>query len=369
MGIKQRGPFSFQVYYYESGKQVTDGTYDTKAEALKRLAEIELDRSVGKKVERKLGIVKVKDALQLYEDTEACKKAGYAKNGEYRYRMWKDEKNPNHLQFLHENVASITPAQVTTWMKKRLTKVSASTLNRDLNELSAFFSWCRSHYEMYSYNNPVADVKRPASNDARDRTIEEGGDEEKRLLKALEESNTKILFPAFIIAIETAMRRKELCLLTWDRIVNLESDAPYVILDASNTKTKKRRSVPLSEHAVVAVKMLQKIHEEMKSADERLASRREQKDIHDYKYLLAGIKPNGLSQAFAKARKEANVYDFRWHDLRHCATTRLLELGLELSAVATVTGHSSYQTLKRYTNHAAESLSLRLRQLKKKEEK
>lgn len=369
MRVRPRGPFSFQVYYYEGRKQVVVGTYETNAEAMKVAAEMELERSIGRKIERKLGMVKVKDALQLYEDTEACNKAGYANNGEYRYKMWKNENNPNHLPFLNENVSSITPAQVTAWMKKRLTKVSASTLNRDLNELSAFFSWCRTHYEIYSFNNPVADVKRPASNDARDRIIEEGGEEEKRLLKALEESNTKILLPAFIVAIETAMRRKELCLLTWDRIINLDSNAPYIILDASNTKTKKRRSVALTENAVLALKMLQKIQEDMKSADERLASRREHKYIHDYNYVLAGIKPNGLSQAFAKARKEAKVYDLRWHDLRHCATTRLLELGLELSMVASITGHSSYQTLKRYTNHAAESLSLRLRQLKKKEDK
>jgi len=54
------------------------------------------------------------------------------------------------------------------------------------------------------------------------------------------------------------------------------------------------------------------------------------------------------------------MVDFRWHDLRHEATSRLFEKGLHLMEVASITGHQDLKMLKRYTHLRAEDLVGRL---------
>lgn len=46
----------------------------------------------------------------------------------------------------------------------------------------------------------------------------------------------------------------------------------------------------------------------------------------------------------------ANVIGARFHDLRHEATSRLFEKGLNVMEVAAITGHKTLDMLKRYTH-------------------
>ena len=52
--------------------------------------------------------------------------------------------------------------------------------------------------------------------------------------------------------------------------------------------------------------------------------------------------------------------DFRFHDLRHEAVSRLVESGLSDQEVSAISGHKSMQMLKRYTHLRAEDLVERL---------
>ena len=54
------------------------------------------------------------------------------------------------------------------------------------------------------------------------------------------------------------------------------------------------------------------------------------------------------------------VEDWRFHDLRHEATSRLFERGFNVMEVALVTGHQDLRMLKRYTHLKPESLVARL---------
>jgi len=51
--------------------------------------------------------------------------------------------------------------------------------------------------------------------------------------------------------------------------------------------------------------------------------------------------------------------DFRFHDLRHCASSLLLESGASLGQLAEVLGHRTLQMVKRYS-HLSESHSAKL---------
>jgi integrase len=63
-----------------------------------------------------------------------------------------------------------------------------------------------------------------------------------------------------------------------------------------------------------------------------------------------GVTGRTLSAAVVRARKKLGLKDFRLHDLRHEATSKLFEKGLSPIEVATMTGHKTLNTLKRYTH-------------------
>ena len=66
--------------------------------------------------------------------------------------------------------------------------------------------------------------------------------------------------------------------------------------------------------------------------------------------------PRGLSGAFLKLCRKTDIDDLHFHDLRHEATSRLFEKGLNPVEVATITGHKDTKMLMRYTHLRAEDL-------------
>lgn len=74
--------------------------------------------------------------------------------------------------------------------------------------------------------------------------------------------------------------------------------------------------------------------------------------------LLTDIK-----HGFAHACDDAEIVDFRFHDLRHTAATRLADAGADPFVIAEILGHSDLRMTKRYTHatdqwkrHALEQL-------------
>jgi integrase len=67
-----------------------------------------------------------------------------------------------------------------------------------------------------------------------------------------------------------------------------------------------------------------------------------------------------LGKMFERLCIRAEVDDFRFHDLRHTATTRLAEKLPNVIELAAVTGHRSIQMLKRYYHPTAEALAAKL---------
>ena len=68
----------------------------------------------------------------------------------------------------------------------------------------------------------------------------------------------------------------------------------------------------------------------------------------------------GLSGAFLRLCRRIGIDNLHFHDLRHEATSRLFEKGLNPVEVATITGHKDTRMLMRYTHLRAEDLVGRL---------
>ncbi len=60
--------------------------------------------------------------------------------------------------------------------------------------------------------------------------------------------------------------------------------------------------------------------------------------------------PDAISAAFTRACKILDIIDLHFHDLRHDGVSRLFEMGRTIPQAASVSGHLSWASLKRYTH-------------------
>ncbi len=218
-------------------------------------------------------------------------------------------------------MARIRPEHIARFRDERLTKVSASTLNRTLVVLSHVFETARTEWGFEGLENPVAKIRKPRPNPSRTRRLT--ADEEKRLIAALARSRNPILLPLTQFALETGMRLSEMLGLRWEH-VDFETRMAEIVL----TKNGRGRHVPLSERAL------------------RLLHDRRQADPVG-PFLST---PSAVKQAWRRSVRRAGLEDLHFHDLRHEAISRLFERGLSLPEVALISGHSDPRMLIRYTH-------------------
>jgi integrase len=74
----------------------------------------------------------------------------------------------------------------------------------------------------------------------------------------------------------------------------------------------------------------------------------------DKNMLVFGIT-NTIKKAFSSSCKEASVKEFRFHDCRHTATTRMIASGSPHTEVMKITGHTQLKTFLRYLNTTQET--------------
>ena len=72
--------------------------------------------------------------------------------------------------------------------------------------------------------------------------------------------------------------------------------------------------------------------------------------------LVFPVHEQTLSKYFTWACRALGIADLHFHDLRHEGTSRLFEAGYQLEQVALVTGHKSWNMLRRYTQLRPEDL-------------
>jgi len=173
---------------------------------------------------------------------------------------------------------------------------------------------------------------------ARDRRLE-GGEERKLLDYA--GAQLRLLI---VIAIETAMRRGEILGIKKSHI-----DFQNRTLLIPDTKTDRPRSIPLSTRAIKALR------EQLRTSQGYPGG-----VVSLHETSLFSYSPRGLTGAFLKLCRRLGIEDLHFHDLRHEATSRFFEKGLNPVEVATITGHKDPRMLMRYTHLRAEDLVERL---------
>lgn len=207
------------------------------------------------------------------------------------------------------------------------------TVNRELSWLRAILNFAITND--WLIKTPFAKMKgviSMASEVERDRVLSLA--EEDRLLAVCIDERAH-LRPMLICAMDTAMRRGEIFKMRW-RDVKFDSDE--ISIPQTNTKTEESRIVGLTP----------RLKEELVLLWEQSPK--------DGGGLVFGIT-NSIKHAWATACDLAGITDFRFHDCRHTATTRMIASGSPHTEVMKITGHSQIKTFLRYLNLMPETTS------------
>ena len=281
-------------------------------------------------------------AIERYlSEVSSTKKASTASAEQHKAKALKDKLGKYSL-------SAITPDLVADYRDKRLAEgKSANTIRLELSLLSRLFTIAIKEWRVGLLYNPVANIRKPSPGKGRDRRLSPS--EEKKLLDECDEHSNPMLGWIARIALHTGMRAGEIKTLTRNQ-VNLTKRT--VLL--SDTKNGSARLVPLNREATTVFQ--EALNHKVRPVDTDL--------IFWGEPGRDGIRrPYEFRPAWHRTLKSAKITGFRFHDLRHEAVSRLVELGLGDQEVAAISGHKSMQMLRRYTHLRAEDLVSRLDQL------
>jgi integrase len=237
--------------------------------------------------------------------------------------------------FRHRTMATLSAADVADFRDSRLaTGCAGATVRKQLNVLARVIDMAAREWGVHVPTNPAKLVSRPSPAPGRSRRLT--SDEEVILLDACRASRARNLDAIAVLAVETAMRLGELLALEWSD-VRLDRRTVHLCM----TKNGESRTVPLSNRAGEVLTALR--------------GDTAGKVFPNWKDALS------FEHAWHRAVVRSGLKDLRFHDLRHEATTRLFEQGLNPMQVAAITGHKTLQMLKRYTHLRAEDLVQLLR--------
>ena len=169
------------------------------------------------------------------------------------------------------------------------------------------------------------------------------GDELRCFLEAISGHD---LYPLYLLAATTGMRRGELAGLTWR---NADLDAArltvnqqilsvgYNLIESSVKSATSRRTIDLDPLTVAQLR-----RHRQNQLEQRMATGRRSDDGYVFaKPDGSPVHPDYISQTFRRAVTKLDVPRIRLHDLRHTHASILLQQGVNAKVVSERLGHSS----------------------------
>ena len=229
-------------------------------------------------------------------------------------------------------LSEITAAMVSDYkVKRRKDGVSPRTINYELTTMSHAFSIAIREWELAS-DNPVLKVRKERVNNKIERWLTV--DEEEKLLKA----SPKWLQDIIVFAINTGLRQSEILSLRWWQI-----DINRKTITISEQKNHSIDILPLNETAMSVLRQLYNFD----------------LDSDSYVFPNTLFKRKGnrlLIKAFHVALRKSGVCNFRFHDLRHTFSSRLVQNGAGLYEVQHLGRWKTVTMVQRYAHHNTETL-------------
>lgn len=140
----------------------------------------------------------------------------------------------------------------------------------------------------------------------------------------------RALKPAFVVALETGLRKSDLLNLRWSQV-----DVKAGFIRLTMKKTKKWAVVPISQ-----------------LCREALDECRRRPVVSEFVFVTEEgqqVADITLRRAFLRAKRIAKLTRrFRFHDLRHSAACTLASMGVSLQVIQKILGHTSIKMTERY---------------------
>ena len=209
--------------------------------------------------------------------------------------------------------SAITNATLATYRDHRSSEVAPQTVKHEINLVRRVIKLAIAEWGLGLAEVPY--VRLPRLPIGRDRRLP--SEEITALLTCLSDQMRDIVR----FALETAMRRSEILGIAPD-----DFDAQSKTVTLRDTKNGRARTIPLSCTAL------------------EILNRRTQNGT------IFTMQPDSVSQALRRACSKIQIKDYRFHDLRHEAISRLFERGLSVPQVALISGHQDYRMLARYVH-------------------
>ncbi len=260
------------------------------------------------------------------------------------------------LQVLRGRIGSVGLERVNyQWAEEwislmRVDGLAPSTIRHKVGALARCLDWVVRSSNTILVANPLRILPKRYATTAdgrkdveRDRRLHDGeeeriwailnGEKPEGRQRALPLQDAVALRLMFTLALETAMRMREIYTLTADQV-----DIPKRTIYLVKTKNGNARQVPISSVAIFALR-------ECSVTSGSLFSWWDG-DAKSLQYMT-----DKLSHQWSRIFSAAGCKDLRFHDLRHEATSRLFErTKMNDIQISRITGHKSLQMLRRYAN-------------------
>lgn len=344
MAIEKRGEFSYRVSIRRKGYPTVSETFNTLQDAKKfeRQTLVQMDQGVFVRQDES-GKKTLFEILGRYE-IEVSKKKKSWESEQYKIKFFRSHK------LAKITLTNIKPSDCAN-LRDELSEsgLANSTVNKHLAVISHLFTVCQKDWG-FQLDNPVLKIRKLKEDNERSRRLEKN--ELEYLLKAAANSTMRELPILINLALHTAMRQGEILALQW-KFINVKDRV--IILPKVITKNSSERHVPLS---TAAVKIIESVIRQLKS--DKLFHGVLRRNVSD-QFKSACLKGRELyKQDHGKVDNEF-LTNLVFHDIRHEAASRLFEMGkFDTMEVASITGHKTLQTLKRYTHLKAVDLAKKL---------
>jgi len=301
--------------------QVLTKTFDSRAEA-ERWADIEETRilkgTTAAQIKQSPASATVSDLFDRYAREVSPEKGG---------ARWEAIRLKALAQAFPMPVTALDGAVVAQWRDERLQTVSAATVNRELNLISAVLTRAIKEWRMPLAANPVHLIQRPRQPASRRRRVspEERADIIKELgwdgQQAPADTREWIAW-SFCLALETMMRQGEILRLTWQHV---HLDRKFCHLP--KTKNGHPRDVPLSSSARALFAML---------TPGKPGQR------------VVPVASGTFGAYFREAVAGAGIEDLHFHDTRREALTTLAPKFGNPMDLGAASGHRDHRSLRIY---------------------
>jgi integrase len=346
---KQDGSVSYQVQIRVRGERPAVSSFDTEEEAHKFIASVEpklqrQGRKVMKVLKRErqrdpsyaeLLDMRFKDLMLEFSAAETCK-----------------QHFKKSIPTIVENMDGVKVRDLSrSWCRSYIERMSTtntrmgapykkSTIHDHFMAMAGALNWMGDELDMEPPPLPYsARTMLPNKDQPRDRRLDPEDEAKIRaVFDGMAEPSRAFWNCLMSLALETAARMQELIRAEWSEF---DLQRRVWTMPKSHTKMKRSRAIPLSNAAMDILAELRKLRVDG-----------EPRVFHRW------ASPNVASTGFRILVDRSGVQDFKFHDLRHEAASRMVLNKRQLSTfeIMGIVGHKDSKMLTRYANLRADEL-------------